>query len=451
MKPFRPFALAVALAVPVSLSAATISGTVIDRTTNKPAAGDTVILVNLNQGMQDAGQTTVDAHGHYSFNVPDTTGMHLIRVVHDKAPYYGPVPPNTTTVDVDVYDVAPKVEGVHIYADVSRVETDPQGLVVTESYFLRNESKPPRTQFGPHAFEFYLPAGAVLEGSTAQGPGGMAVSDAPVPLGDKNHYAFLFPVRPGETRFQIGYRLPYSGSLALQARLTMPADNVAIMLPKSMSFSGAGFQPLPADANEPGINTWLATNVQPQKPVDYTVSGTGSMPREQQGGDQGQAAQAMGQAAAQPDQSGGAQPGAQPTPGGGLGTPIDTPDPLNKYKGWIISGIGLALVVVAAFVLRSKPGQRPALAGAAPATLPVGPASPVAAAPFRYASAATVATAQNGTGLKSALLAALKEELFSLETERLEGKLSESEYAELRSAFEVVLRRALARETTPTR
>jgi hypothetical protein len=45
------------------------------------------------------------------------------------------------------------------------------------------------------------------------------------------------------------------------------------------------------------------------------------------------------------------------------------------------------------------------------------------------------------------LLAALKEELFTLETERLEGKLSESEYAEQKAALETVLRRALSRQT----
>jgi len=43
------------------------------------------------------------------------------------------------------------------------------------------------------------------------------------------------------------------------------------------------------------------------------------------------------------------------------------------------------------------------------------------------------------------LLAAMKEELFALETDRLKGKLTESEYVEQKAALEVVLRRALAR------
>ena len=61
-------------------------------------------------------------------------------------------------------------------------------------------------------------------------------------------------------------------------------------------------------------------------------------------------------------------------------------------------------------------------------------ASPTAGAPSSPAAA--------GPG---ALLRALKDELFVLETDRLAGRLSEAEYAEHKAAFDVVLRRALAR------
>jgi hypothetical protein len=39
----------------------------------------------------------------------------------------------------------------------------------------------------------------------------------------------------------------------------------------------------------------------------------------------------------------------------------------------------------------------------------------------------------------------MKEELFALETDRLQGRLSENEYVEQKAALEVVLRRALLR------
>jgi hypothetical protein len=44
------------------------------------------------------------------------------------------------------------------------------------------------------------------------------------------------------------------------------------------------------------------------------------------------------------------------------------------------------------------------------------------------------------------LLAALKDELFTLETDHLQGKLSDVEYEQQKQALELVLRRALARK-----
>jgi hypothetical protein len=41
----------------------------------------------------------------------------------------------------------------------------------------------------------------------------------------------------------------------------------------------------------------------------------------------------------------------------------------------------------------------------------------------------------------------LKDELFSVETDRLEGRLTGAEYAEQKAALEVVLKRALARRS----
>jgi hypothetical protein len=409
------------------------------------------VLLDLQQGMTESAHTTIDSKGNYSFTVADTQGMHLVRVDHQKASYYGPVPPNTTTVNIDVFDVAPKVDGIHLYADVERMETDQQGLSVTESYFVRNESKPPKTQLSPKSFEVYLPADATLEGATAAGPGGMAVASSPVPTGEKGHYGYIFPLRPGETRFQIGYHVPYSGTATLHAQVSLAADNVAIMLPKAMTFSGQGFQQLQGDASGPGTQTFLATNVKPGTPVAFTVSGSGSMPREQQqaqgpgGPGQGGPGQGMGT----PDQSG--QSAAPPNaPGGGLGNPIDTPDPLQKYKWWILSGVGLALVVAAGFMLRAKPGQQPAVAGAAPVPDPLKPTLPPGVKATAVRAGIASAPITNGAHSKpvsgSGTLAALKEELFALETERLEGKLTNEEYSEHKAALEVLLKRALARE-----
>jgi hypothetical protein len=434
---------ALSILLTAAAHAAPITGTVTNKTTNKPSAGDDVVLIAFAQGMQEAARTKTDGQGHFTLDIPDN-GMHLVRVDHQKATYFEPVPPGRKTVDVTVYDVAAKVDGISTEADVIRLETTPQGLHVVQNYFVKNDSNPPRTQFSNRAYEIYLPSDAKIEASAAMGPSGMPVSSSPMKLDDPGHYAFIFPVRPGETRFQLSYSLPYSGSYKFTPRISMPTQNLAIMLPKSMQFSGGAlFQQADVDAN---AQTLLARNVQPSQELAFTVSGTGSMPRDsEQAGASAQAgagAQAGQQAPAgmpgASDQAASAAPDNRP--GGGLGNPIDTPDPLQKYKWWILSGLALVLVAAAAFFLRGKPAPAAAAVapGSGPNPAPMPPASPLTP---------TVQPIASANGHSQALLAALKDELFALETERLEGKLSDADYAETKYALEIVLRRALARQS----
>ena len=269
-------------ALPLQRFAATpITGVVTNKTTGKPSAGDSVTLIRLAQGMQEATHTTTDAHGHYTLEVPDD-GLHLVRVTHDLANYFRPAPAGTTTVDLDVYNAAAKVKGVTSEAQVMRIESDASGsaLRVVENFFLKNDSNPPMTQFSKMPFDFWLPDGAVVEGAAAESPDGMPVRQAPVPLAEKNHYTFLFPIRPGETRFQITYRLPYTGKLAIEPKLTMPTDTVAIMIPKSMTFApvaGAPYSPVDDEVN---AHTLLARSVAPNQPLGFTLTGTGQLPRD---------------------------------------------------------------------------------------------------------------------------------------------------------------------------
>lgn len=427
-----------ALAIPLAAQAVNVSGTVTDKTTGRPDEGDPVVLLSLANGMQDVATTKTDAHGHYTLQVPDSD-MHLIRVEHQKATYYAPVPPGTTHVDVDVYDVAAKVAGVKTEDDVYQMQTDSQGLHVIESFFVENNSQPARTQFSAHAYDIELPPDAQIDGGQAAGPQGMPVSSMPVPSGAKGHYAFVFPIRPGETRFAVSYSLPYSGKFTFTPRESTHTDNLAVMMPNSMTFAPAQsslFQPV-HDQSVPA-QTYVAKNIAPGQQVSFTVAGTGSMPRsmqDQSGNQSSSAAQdaqgQQGNASAQSDR-----------PGGGLGVPIDTPGPLQKYRWWILSGIGLILVVAAAFLLRGQPAP----AGGAPAVPEPSPLTPTVVTPEDIAEAGTLSVpAARAPANTPTLLQALKEELFALETERVEGMVTEEQYAETKAALEVVLRRALKR------
>ena len=413
------------LAASTFAGADAITGTVTNKTTNKAAAGDDVVLIRLSQGMQESTRTKTDARGRYSLDLPDQ-GVHLVRVTHDKANYFKPAPPGTKTVDIDVYNAAAKVDGIAGEADVMRIQTDEGGktLRVVQNFFVKNDSDPPKTQFSDRPFEFYLPAGAVVEGSAALGPGGMPVQASPVPLGDPNHYAFIFPIRPGETRFQITYHLPYSGSLQLSPKLLLPTDTVAIMMPKNMSFKAGAAAPYTAVNDEVNAQTYVARGVSPSQPIEFTVGGTGQLPRESQ-----QAATPGPGDATQPQTASAGSAATDTRPGGGLGNPIDpegTNDPWAKYKWWILGGLGLLLAGGAGVMLKRVPES----------------------APGALAGEQTGAAGQGGSHGGS--LAALKEELFLLETDRLQGRIPEAEYMDHKAALETVLRRVLARGSSGT-
>lgn len=256
-----------------------VSGTVIDETTGRPDTGDTAVLLSPTQGMQEVASSKLDAQGHFWFIVTDNN-HHLIRVDHQQVSYYKVVPPGTTHVDVTVYDVAAQLPGVRTEADVLRLQTDSQGLDVIENYFVKNDSKQPKTQFGSEAYPIYLPANAQIEGAQAEGPDGMPISISPVPLAGKGHYAFVYPLRPGETRFAINYLVPYSGSMTFHPQVSLPTGAYAVMLPNSMTFQSPGASGLAQiHDNKVHAQTFVSRNVKPGQSLTFTVSGTGSMPR----------------------------------------------------------------------------------------------------------------------------------------------------------------------------
>ena len=414
--------------------AAPLTGVVTNRTTGKPSAGDTIGVINTaTQSMEEIAKTASDAQGRFHVNAPDG-GTILLHITHRGAEYYKSVEPGASSVAIDVYDSAAKIDGISGEATVLRAETDAGGktLNLAENFFVQNASAPPRTQYGGNTLDFYLPKGAVIVQTLASSPGGLPTNTEVKTLDAANgHYAFTFPVRPGETRFQVAYSLPYNGRQAFSLKLTVPTGDFAVMLPKTMQFQGsAQFQPLNQDTN---AQSYDAHGPDFAQPVEFSISGSGQLPQAQED------AQGAG------DQSGNGQASNGSRPGGGLGAPIDpnaTHDPWAQYKWWILSFLGVALVLGAGVMLKAgAPNAAVAVAGAAPPLPPAEGSAPVATQSVVYAAGVAAAPAA-GT---SALLHALRDELFVLETDRLAGRLSEAEYAEHKAAFDVVLRRALAR------
>jgi hypothetical protein len=428
--------MAAILTLAVATAAAqTLTGTVTNGTTGKPAAGDEVILINLANGMDIGGSTKADSAGKFSFKVT-VAGPHLIRAIHQGVTYHQMAPPGTNTADVQVYDVATKVAELGVTADVIRFQADSGSMQGIRLFVVSNTSSPAKTQMNDHNFEFYLPAGAKVEQVQAQSPNGQPIPAEAKPQSEKNRYAIAFPLRPGETQFQVEFTLPYSGEIAIDPKPLYPAAHLVIVLPKTMQFTAANpssYQSM-QDPRQGDSNVEVAQQTKPGQPLAFTLKGNGVI------------TESPGETASGAAQQEQAQPQGDNRPGGGLGVPIDAPDALQQYRWPILGGFAVLLAVGGWVVTKRQPATSPAAMSAAKADAASedrrGSVRPTTSAAAISANSATNAPAAKS----SMLLEALKEELFQLEVEKKQGKITPAEYDKAKAALDQKLERALKRQ-----
>jgi hypothetical protein len=438
--------LALALA---SAAAQTLSGTVTNGSTNKPAVGDEVILINLTTTMEIAANTKADSNGKFSFKLTGGAGPHLIRAVHQGVTYHQIAPPGVSSVEVNVYDVATKVSGLTVTADVIRFQADSGSMQGVRLFVVNNQSSPAKTQLNDHNFEFYLPPGAKIEQVQARAPNGQPIGSEAAPQAEKNRYAINFPLRPGETQFQLEFTLPYTGEIKIDPKPLYPAEHLVVVLPKTMQFKAANLPSFESmhDPTQGDSIVEVARQTKPGQPLAFTLTGNGVItesPGEVASGAARQQDQLQEQQ--QPDQPQTRDNGSPDNrPGGGLGVPIDAPDALQQYRWPILGGFAVLLAIGGWVVTKRQPAPSVAATSAAKPgaasserSAAVHPTTPAAPAPASSAVSTPVARS-------SMLLEALKEELFQLEVEKKQGKITPADYEKARAALDQTLDRALKR------
>jgi hypothetical protein len=392
----------------LAASAESIRGVVQNGTTKKPSAGDEVILKKIapGVGMQDVAKTKTNAKGEFSFDVPASQQPYVVWVKHQEVTYPKVAMTGGGPVAVQVFNASPTASNITVQEHMMVLQTSPAGdsLKVDALFTLDNRSSPPMTRNGQHTFDLYLPDNVKVEESTAQTAGSMALKTPVVPTDEKNKYFFGYPLRPGKTQFHLTYSVPYSGKLDFDPRLTLPTENMLVVTPASISFTPAD-KSLYTQKTDPQIpktvSLFAASNVDSKSKLAFEIQGTGELPREQAG-----------------EGNGGGQQ-ANNRPGGGLGVPNEQPDPLRNGQWLFLGVLTVFLTAGAVYVYTSKP--QPAIAAAKPSK-----------------------GGKNRSG--SILLEAMKEELFQLESDRLEGKITQQEYESSKAALDKTLQRAVKRQ-----
>jgi hypothetical protein len=388
----------------VAAAADALKGVIQNSTTNKPSVGDEVTLKRIGNGMEDVGKVKTNARGEFSFNVPPSQQPYVVWVQHQGVTYTQAAQAGGPPVALRVFDASPNIKEISIAEHIIALQTVEDGgkLSGEEVYTVSNQSNPPRTLAGPHTFEVYLPEGASIVETSVQ-TGKTQLKAALVPTSEKNKYAFVFPIRPGQTQFHVVYTVPYSGKLQIDPKTDLPTESLMVVAPDSIKFTPSDTS-LYQSKNNPQfktLNFFVAKNVTAQQKGSFEVAGKGEMPREQE------------QASAQPQANGRGEPAG---PGGGLGVPNERPDPLHNGQWMFLGVLSLFLAAGATFVYTSNQ------------------------------NAPAMAAASTPKDRASVLLDAMKEEVFQLESDRLQGKISPQDYTTAKAALDKTLQRAVQRQ-----
>ncbi len=268
MKPISLIALLIA--APVCFAA--VDGVVVNRTTGKPQAGVTVTLVKLGAGMETAGSTKTDSAGAFKIDASVTAGTpYLLQSQYEGVSYNKMLPPGspTTGIDAEVYNASAKPVDTQVSQHMILLEPSDKALGVNESMIYQNSGK--QTFSDPSGtLHFYVPPGAGDIVVQVKGPGGMPISRSAEKGKRPNEYVVNYPVRPGETTFNLAYSL--GPVKTFESKILHGGGPVRIVVPKGVTLKADNLSNL-------GVEPRTQATIYEVKGNEYkaAIEGTGSL------------------------------------------------------------------------------------------------------------------------------------------------------------------------------
>jgi hypothetical protein len=238
------------LAAVLPLSAA-IDGTVINRTTGKPQAGVSITLVKPGQGgMKTLGATTSDAAGHFVFAQDQPGGgPQLLQANYAGVNYNKLMTPNipTSGVELDVFETTKSPEVARVAQNMLVMEPSRGDFTVSQTVIVQNDSNTTFHDSQGGDFLFYLPPAANGQVRVnVQGPQGMPLPRPAEKTKADDIFKVDFPIKPGETQFEVSYVLPAGSPFAFHGRVVnvkgMPVGPLRLVAPNGVTLSGNDIQ-----------------------------------------------------------------------------------------------------------------------------------------------------------------------------------------------------------------
>ncbi|HML15451.1 MAG TPA: hypothetical protein VK419_00435 [Bryobacteraceae bacterium] len=263
------------LAASVSSVFAGVDGVVINGTTGKPQAAVMVSLMQPSaQGLQTLATVRSDAEGKFKIDkeVP-SGGPVMVQAIFDKASYTEMLPPGTPTsgIQVQVFDSGSNPEAGKIAGHMILIEPQTDGTQVTETFMFNNQTKLTYSDPAKGSAEFFLPKAATGKPQvTVTSATGMPIQWTASKTKNPDVYKIDFPIKPGQTRIDVGYALPPSDTFT--GKNVDPSAPTRVVTPGTVTLSGEGLDLL---GQEPQTQARIYNLRTPN--FEVKVDGTGSL------------------------------------------------------------------------------------------------------------------------------------------------------------------------------
>ena len=189
---------------------AAIDGTVINATTGKPQPSVTVTLIHPGEGgMQTLGSGKSGFDGKFAIDKEVPSPPALLQAEYQGVTYNSILQPGapSTGVHLNVYDATNKLSADIGQQHLVILEPISGQLRISETFLVENKGNTTFQDLSKGSLQIFLPKGTTTE-VTVTAPGGMPIRRAPEKTSQTDVYKINYPLKPGETQFELAYSLP---------------------------------------------------------------------------------------------------------------------------------------------------------------------------------------------------------------------------------------------------
>jgi hypothetical protein len=253
---------------------AAVDGVVMNATTGQPQPSVVVSLVQPGaNGMQTLASVKSGPDGKFTIDKDFPAGPALLQGLHQGATYNLMLTPGapTTGLRLNVFDSTSQPAAAKVEQHMVLLEPTAAALNVGETLLCKNDTNTTFQDASKGSVQFYLPAAAAGKVQvTINAPGGMPIQRPAEKTSQPNIYKVNYPLKPGETRFDIAYSLPASDTFA--AKNLTPGSPTRLVTPSTVTVSGESVKLL---GQEPQTKAHIYDILKPA--YEVKIEGTGSL------------------------------------------------------------------------------------------------------------------------------------------------------------------------------